>query len=304
MVALCEAGVPDVLTQPATIPDLAERTSTDPDVLERLVRYGATRGWVRIDRRGRVRPTKTTQFLRSDHPGGWRSWVDFVGGDEVTAAVASLSASRAVDPFAVANGSAFFEWMADHPDRWMVFDEAMAAGARLHGLGLAAALDWSSDSKVCDVGGGTGALSSTLLDLHPHLVATTFDLPSVIARSVEHPRLDAVGGNMFEQVPAGFDTYLLVSVVHDWGDDEARVVLERVRAGCHGESRIVVVEQARTRMPQPDLGTSTDLLMAALTRGGKERSVDELIELGRSAGLRHVGTHRLPSADLAIVFRA
>ncbi|MGH1506474.1 MAG: hypothetical protein ACRBI6_23190 [Acidimicrobiales bacterium] len=40
------------------------------------------------------------------------------------------------------------------------------------------------------------------------------------------------------------------------------------------------------------------------TRGGKERSVDELIELGRSAGLRHVGTHRLPSADLAIVFRA
>lgn len=198
MVALCEAGVPDVLAQPATIPDLAERTSTDPDVLERLVRYGATRGWVRIDRRGRVRPTKTTQFLRSDHPGGWRSWVDFVGGDEVTAAVASLSASRAVDPFAVANGSAFFEWMADHPDRWMVFDEAMAAGARLHGLGLAAALDWSSDSKVCDVGGGTGALSSTLLDLHPHLVATTFDLPSVIARSVEHPRLDAVGGNMFE----------------------------------------------------------------------------------------------------------
>jgi hypothetical protein len=303
LVALCDAGVPDLLTGPTEIRDLAERSSTDPELLERVLRFGATRGWVRIDRTGRVRPTRVTKFLRTDHPGGWRSWIDFAGGAEVTAAVAALTASASTDPFEMANGSSFFEWMAAHPDRWATFDDAMAAGARLHGLGLAAALDWSTDSTVCDVGGGTGALLATLLDLHPHLSGATFDLPAVVARSVDHPRSSVVGGDMFDEVPAGFDTYLLVAVVHDWGDRDAHDILRHVRRACRSGSRVVMVEQSKTRVPQPDLATSTDLLMAALTGGGKERSLDELVELGRTADLHHEHTRRLPSADLAVVFR-
>ena len=304
LVALCAAEVPDALTGPVEVDELARRTSTDAEMLERLLRFGATRGWVRIDRQGRVRPTKVTAFLRRDHPGGWRRWADFAAGPEVTAAVGALDPSTAADPFRSANGLPFFEWMADHPDRWAVFDDAMAAGARMHALGLAAVLDWSAESTVCDVGGGTGALLATLLDLCPDLDGTVFDLPAVVERSEGHPRLAAVGGDMFDTVPHGFDTYLLVAVVHDWSDDDATEVLQRVADACRAGSRVVIVEQCRVAVPEPDLATSTDVLMAALTGGGKERTVDELAELGARAGLDLEQARRLPSADLALVFRA
>lgn len=304
LVALCEAGVPDALHGPRRIGDLATEIGVDEVLLERLVRFAATRGWVRIDRRGRVRPTRVTAFLRADHPGGWRAWVDFAGGDEIVAAVGCLSLRPGGwHSFAEANGSAFFDWMAAHPDRRETFDRAMAAGGRMHALGLAATLGWSDGERVCDVGGGTGDLLATLVDLVPGIEGTVFDLPDVVARAVEHPRLTAIGGDAFTHVPAGFDTYLLVNVLHDWDDADAVRILHKV-AEAAATARIVVVDSDRTTVPRADIAISADVLMAALTNGGKERDTGEFAALARQAGLVPVAVHRLPSADRAHVFRA
>ena len=141
LVALCEAGVPEALDRPTHIDDLAEQLAVDPDRLARLLRYAVAKRWLRTDRRGRIVPTAFTRFLHRDHPGGWRAWVEFAAGDEVLRAVGALSADAGdQDTFEAANGSPFFEWMADHPDRWRVFDQAMAAGGRMHGLALASTL--------------------------------------------------------------------------------------------------------------------------------------------------------------------
>jgi SAM-dependent methyltransferase len=304
LVLLCEAGIPDALTGPRSIPDLASEVGADEARLERLLRFASTRGWVRIDRRGRVRPTRITAFLHTDHPGGWRAWVDFAGGDEVVDAVRHLSVrAGARHAFLDANGAPFFEWMADHPDRWETFDRAMAAGGRMHALGLAAVLDWTHGERVCDVGGGTGDLLATLLDLVPDVEGTVFDLPAVVARAVEHCRLGAIGGDAFEQVPAGFDTYLLVNVLHDWDDDDALHILQRVAEAAGPTARIVVVDNDRTPVPRHDIAVSADVLMAALTDGGKERAAAAFAELGLRAGLRLASSHRLPSADSAHVLR-
>jgi hypothetical protein len=104
----------------------------------------------------------------------------------------------------------------------------MGAGGRVHALTLAAALDWSEDRRVCDLGGGTGELLSTLLDLLPGLEGTLLDLPEVVARAISHPRLPTRGGDAFTHVPEGFDTYLLVNVLHDWDDAHAVQILTRV----------------------------------------------------------------------------
>lgn len=294
LVALCRAGVPDRLDGPTPLKLLAHDLGVDPDRLERLLRYGAVRGWVRIDRRGRVRPTPTTTFLRRDHPGGWRAWVEFMGGDEVARAVGRLDAGlqSGGDPFRAGNGAPFFAWMEQHPQRHAAFDAAMAAGGRMHGLVLARALDWSGRGRVCDVGGGTGALLHTLLDARPRLEGVLLELPEVAARARPHPRLTTIAGDAFTEVPAGFDTYLLVNVLHDWDDDAAARLLARCAAvvttgGAQGvEPRVVIVENRAHRRPRDDLSLRTDLLMLALTPGGRERSAATFDALARPAGLR------------------
>lgn len=297
LVELCRIGVPDHLVRRTTADELARTLGVDPASLDRLLRFGASRGWVRIDRRGRVRPTRVTTFLRTDHPGGWRAWVDFAGSDAVVDAVANLRVD-ASDPFAAANGAPFFEWMTARPERWATFDRAMAAGARMHALALHAALDWSDAGQVCDVGGGVGELLATLLDLEPHLRGTVVDLPGVVERAVAHPRLTAVAGDAFALVPSGFDTYLFVNVVHDWDDEAAVRLLANAAAAGGGGARVLVVEGDAPTRPGPDLPVSVDVLMAALTGGGRERDAAAMGALAARAGLRVSRTVTLASADL------
>ena len=90
LVALHELRVADALTGATTTDALATRLGVAADPLDRLLRYSASRGWLRVDRRGRFRPNAVTRFLRTDHPGGWSAWVDLVAGDDVVAAVRAL----------------------------------------------------------------------------------------------------------------------------------------------------------------------------------------------------------------------
>jgi hypothetical protein len=304
LVALCRLDVPDRLARRTDVATLARDLHAAADVLERLLRYAGARGWVRLDRRGRVAPTRALRFLRRDHPGGWRAWVEFAGGAEVVGALAMVDAAvrDQSDPFACANGDAFFAWMAAHPDRAQAFDTAMAAGARMHGLVLADALDWSRSTVVCDVGGGTGELLATLLGAHPHLRGVLFDLPHVVVAARGTGRLQVVGGDAFDAVPPGCDTYLLVNVLHDWADAEARRLLQSVAAGKAPAARVVVVESERRAVPLDDIGTRSDFLMMALTPGGRERTISDFAGLGTGAGLRLDRSIPLASGDRAHVF--
>ncbi len=130
------------------------------------------------------------------------------------------------------------------------------------------------------------------------------DRPAVIARAVEHPRLDAQPGDAFVVVPAGFDTYLLVNVLHDWSDDDAVAILRRVaEVAVASGSRVIVIEGDRTVVPRDDLAICTDVLMAAMTNGGRERSPAAFADLGRAAALRLVQSIPLASGDLTPEFR-
>jgi hypothetical protein len=299
LVTLCAWGVPEALDGPTSVPALAARVGADPLRLERLLRFAATRGWVAVGRRGQLRPTRVTEFLRPDHPGGWRAWVDFAGGDEVVAGVRALDVDPSTsDTFAATHGQAFFAWMAAHPERGEAFDRAMAAGGRLHGLALAHAVDWSGDTHVCDVGGGTGGLLRTLLDCVPHLSGTLFDRPEVVARASGHARLRAVAGDAFEAVPPGAGTYLLVNVLHDWDDADAARILGRVAEAGAG-ARILVVDNDRPLVPRDGVALGADVLMAALTDGGHERDAARFADLGRACGLHLTRSTRLASGDLA-----
>ena len=115
--------------------------------------------------------------------------------------------------------------------------------------------------------------------------------------------LQAVAGDAFHAVPPDCDTYLFVNVLHDWSDDDACRLLRVARTALGSAGRVVVVEQERRAVPIDDIGTRTDLLMLALTPGGRERTTAAFARLAGAADLRLDTSVTLASGDRAHVLR-
>jgi hypothetical protein len=94
--------------------------------------------------------------------------------------------------------------------------------------------------------------------------------------------------------------YLLVNVLHDWDDERAVLLLERVAATSPG-AQVLVVESERRRRPHDGLPARTDVLMLALAPGGRERTADQFARLARRAGYHLDRAVPLASADRAFL---
>ena len=194
-----------------------------------------------------------------------------------------------------ATGTGFFEHLEDDPSgAGAAFHAAMEAGATMQAVALSHGLDWDGIRRVCDVGGGTGATLRTLTRLRPELEPLLFDRPEVVAAAP--PDLPSVGGDFFAAVPTGCDRYLLLAIVHDWGDADAARLLRCVRDALPPHGSAIVVENVLPDRPRDEFVVASDLLMLVLGPG-RERTRAQFDALFAEAGLtlaRHVGAaHRL-----------
>ena len=285
---LVELDVPEHLTQRRTIEELARLTGTSTDELGRVVRYAAGRGFLRLDRRGRVKANGVTRVLRRDHPNSWRGWVEFGSSDWFWDAFRHIDAPVRGQGGAMeaAHGAPFFDHLARTPEAADAFNRAMAGGAVVQAFALSRGLDWRAVRTVCDVGGGTGAGLRLLLDDHPHLRGTLFELPEVAAAAEPGDRCELAAGSFFEadSIPAGRDRYLLLAIVHDWDDESVVRILHNVARAGGPSSEIVVVEGVLADRPQDDFVQASDMLMLALATG-RERTATEFEAVFSRAGL-------------------
>lgn len=303
---LVELGIPDLLDRPRSVSELAAGLELDDDSFDRLIRYAATRDFVVVDKKGTVRATGVTTFLKSDSVAPWHAWVRFATSrwfDEAFRHLGVGIATRDRSPFDAAHGMDFFAYAREvNPEAGAVFDQAMSAGVAIQAISLARTLDWTGVTSLCDLGGGSGTALQILQQYHPDLEATLFDLPEVVARSgfLEQglPNRQVIGGSFFEEVPAGHDRYLLLAIVHDWNDERAAELLSNVRRAMGPSSTAVVVETPRSEAPIYDFAAVSDLLMLTLALG-RERTEDELGRLFHTAGLAIAKRHLLTSGATA-----
>ena len=289
---LCELDIPERLESPRTATELAVATGAPEDAMERLLRFGAARGFVGVDRTGRYRANAVTRMLRRDQPGSWRGWVEFASSDWFWAAWRRADAPFGSPPesgMVAATGTEFFDHLEHGPPAaGAAFHAAMEAGATMQAVALHHGLDWDGVRRVCDVGGGTGAALRTLTRLRPDVEPLLFDRPEVVAAAPDD--LPSVGGDFFVSVPRDCDRYLLLAVVHDWDHEDAVRILRAVRDALPEHGEAVVVENVLPDRPRDEFVVASDLLMLVLGPG-RERTRAEFERLFAAAGLtlaRHV----------------
>jgi len=275
--------------------ELARELKVNEDALYRTLRLLASQGVFEENDARCFRNNETSNFLRTGVPGSVRSLFIFWGSDfhypsfgHIMHSIQTGESSRTF-----LSGTDGFEHLRRDPEQARIFDDAMTNMSELVGPAIAAAYDFGAWGSLMDVGGGNGILLSKILRAHPSLRGVLADQAHVLERARERGYL---GGdlkarttmdpcNFFEQIPRGCRAYLMKSVIHDWDDDQARIILTNCRKAIPDNGVLLLVEWDLLGENVPSNGKFIDIVMLILT-GGRERSVDEYRELLASAGFR------------------
>ena len=170
---------------------------------------------------------------------------------------------------------------------------------------LARAYPWPRRGVLCDVAGGVGTLLAAILKRRRGLSGILVDVPGVAVEAEPFlrsqgvaDRVDIRSGDIFGEVDARADVYVMKWILHDWSDATCRQILGNVRAAMPPGARIVCIDQRLDRDRPSPISSLVDLQMLVACEGGRERSPREVHELMSAAGLRpgrvrHSGLHML-----------
>jgi hypothetical protein len=202
------------------------------------------------------------------------------------------SVKTGVTAFEKAHGMSVADWLEKNPQAAEVFNEANAIKAGSSHRAIVDVYDFSGIHTLTDVGGGLGILMAEILISNPLMEGIVADTPSVIqktgkiiqARGIEG-RCQAIECDFFKKIPSGSDAYLMSNILHDWPDEQCRIILTNCHRAMKTESKLLVVEMVIAPGNEPSVAKLLDLEMLVIT-GGRERTEAEFNNLFVSSGFK------------------
>lgn len=287
-----ELGLADAIGDgEGSVAELAAELHLHEGHLYRLMRMLASLGVFIEGGERRFRNSKLSHCLRRDHPQSVRAMVLLHNSSEMSRPwfeELGPSMRSGEPPFLLCHGEELFDYMDNHSRFDALFSEAMEAVESLTGTDYLQDFDWGRFERLIDVGGSTGKKSIAILEHHPQLHALVFDRQQVVATAAEGwrgrvdesllERIEFVGGDMFTALPPAIsdrDLFLFMAIFHGLGDEEALLLLQRLKQACSNyHPAIVIVDTiAQSTRLDPNIA-AFDMQMLIGTRG-RERTLAE-----------------------------
>ncbi|XP_017614776.2 acetylserotonin O-methyltransferase-like [Gossypium arboreum] len=297
-----ELGIADVIENygsPMPLSELATALRCDPSRLHRIMRLMVH------DQIFKQEPINqhtvgfsSTPLSRCLIKGGEKSMAAFIllmSGPTCLAPWHSLSArvletGNNISPFEVANGKDIWSYAEANPDFSELFNNAMGCKARLT---VQATIEGCPEvfdgvENLVDIGGGNATALSILVKAFPWIRGINFDLPHVVAVAPKSDSIENVGGDMFMSIPNA-DAAFLMTVLHDWDDEECVKILKKCREAIpEDKGKVIIVEAVLEEDKEVDevgvVGLMLDTAMMAITNKGKERTLKEWSYVLRQSG--------------------
>lgn len=293
--AFTSLGIADLIgTGRRTAADLADATETNPVALRRLLSALAAVGILDEDGKQAFALTPLGDGLRADAPRTVAGWVSLIGTPNFWQNWGQLADSVRTGEtgWRLRLGVDAWTYREQHPEESRIFDQAMVSLTSAAAEGVASGYDFSRFPVIVDVGGGLGMLLAGVLARNPAAKGILFDQPHVVDKAEDFlrskgvlDRCQVIAGSFFEAVPEGGHAYILKSVIHDWYDPEACLILQACRRAMREEARLLVVERV-LEPPNQGLDTKLSDLNMLVNPGGMERTREQYAELLVSAGFR------------------
>ncbi|WP_407151662.1 methyltransferase [Bradyrhizobium sp. ORS 86] len=290
--------------------ELATLVDADESALRRLLVGLTTVGLCTQFDRDRFAMTSLGRQIDATADPSFKDWVLFEGEmllQSWSGLVDSVRTGRTATQLR-GDGDDRYAATINAPEWTRLFNAAMVSLTRTLVPKIVAAHDFASARVVMDVGGGTGELISGVLHRNPHLEGIAFDLARCEAGA--HAHLDRLGladrcrfvaGSFFQPLPAGADTILMKSILHNWNDDRCDVILRNCSDALPAGGSLIVIERIMPELAKAEAGdlycALSDLNMLR-GPGGCERTEAEYRELAVLAGFAFIETAGIGSFSL------
>lgn len=288
-----ELRIADLLKDgPKTAEELAQQTNVHARSLYRVLRACASIGVYAEDNEKRFSLTPLAEPLLSDAPGSLRAFAEMITCDWQYQTWAELpySVKTGKPSFEKVFGMSSFDYFWSNEKAGKVFNDAMTSNSAFSSVAVVNGYDFSSISKLVDVGGGHGFLLASILAKYGSVKGVLYDTPAIVAEAEKlltaHgviDRCETAGGDFFDSVPTGGDAYIMKHIIHDWNDEQCITILKNCRKAMTDSGKVLVIEMIVPKSNEPSPAKFLDLQMLQYLPGC-ERTETEYRELFHKAG--------------------
>lgn len=168
-----------------------------------------------------------------------------------------------------------------------------------------------TEKKVLEVGGNSGGLGSALLqnstDCHYTIVDTR--IPCTVGnefRALNKLDITFIEGNIFDLSLEDeiYDHVILMNILHDFDDEKCLQILNNCARYSEPRTTYIVIEDILTANFEPKAAIMHGLRLAVECRGGRQRTVDELVRLFDVIGCTLDQSVAISGVHRMLVFRA
>ena len=288
-------GIADSLRGgPKSAAELAATCDVHAPSLYRVLRALASLQIFAEDTERKFALTPAAECLTSDGLASLRAYAIMMGEQWVWRSCGEMlhSVRTGQSGFEHVFGAPVFDYWQSHPEAAGLSAEGLSSRSATENVAITSAFQFPEVGTLVDIGGGQGTLLVSVLTRNPSVHGVLFDLPHVLETAEPllqsahvRARCDLLSGNFFSSIPAGGNIYILKKVIHDWPDEQARIILKNCRAAISDHGRLLLIELVIPDGNEPSFGKMLDLLMLAYA-GGRERTQTEYRDLLDSANFR------------------
>ncbi|NOQ28117.1 MAG: methyltransferase [Bacteroidales bacterium] len=257
-----------------SIQSLADLGKFDFEVLKQLISVLEKQGLVRLDN-DKIWLIPKGEILTENHPHSLKYACLNWGAEHLTAwqnlDYTLKSGKQAFDHI---YGKPFFDYISQDKEQLLNYHRAMYEYARDDYENIYEIHDFSTHHSIMDVGGGMGALISTIKHHNPKVKCYLFEKPEVIDLYLGD--IETVEGDFFKPIPQIAESIIMSRVLHDWSDEKSRLILKNVYDSLPHNGVLYIIENLTDKID--DGAAILSLNMHAMT-GGFERSFSEYKKL-------------------------
>ena len=294
-----EIGLFEELSKkPLTLQLLAEHLQLHPDAIEAVTSTLSGIGLLTFDKQVFSLTPTSQYYLLKDSPYYWGNMFMFTK-DTCPTHDSLLTAIQKKSPNVMETGIPLTtEWEENvlSLDRARTIALAMNSLSQTIAVALSKKINLSENTKMLDVGGGSGCYALTFAREFPNTSFTIADLPNVCLITeefIEHhqmnEQINTYPMDMFSAVwPTGYDFVFVANILHDWDHVQCNALLKKAKSALKPGGEIMIYEMLIDEEQNGPLTAGLFSLAMLYITKGKQFRASELEEMLTAADFAEV----------------